>query len=281
MTPEESVAPSGIGPDDATVVEGFMPTDPLGLGDHPGGDRYHGPYKYQGPDSPVGQPDKDERHPYGFPWQGQGSQACKDARVASWLWFQDDMNEIDGAVPSMGIGDDPFADDDYRGQFCSQTLCAHVWTNEEGARVTFDLGDGNLTTDEVVAAVHDVRANRAAWGIEVLPESGILANVPHADADEAYCPADPHPDHVAVQEALYGTDLGAGPQYGKTCALSSRYLEYPGPSAPMNPVAIIDANYINPLSERRVGPYQVNYGWLFETYSFAGPLDPTFWRRFG
>ena len=281
MTPEESVAPAGVGLDDAVLLEGFLPTDPFGLGHHPDGDRYHGPYKYQGPGSPVGQPDKGERHPLGFPWQGQGSQACKDARVASWLWFQDDMAGIDGSVPDMEIGDDPFADDDYQGEFCTQMGCAKVWANERGARVTFDLGDGDLTRDEVVAAIQDVRTNRAAWGIAVHPESGILANVPDADADEPYCLPDAHPDHVAVQDALYATDLGAGPQYGKSCAASRQYLQSVGPLAPFDPVALVEANYVDPATERRIGAYEVNYGWLFETYSFAGPLDPTFWRRFG
>ncbi len=281
MTPEESVAPAGVGVDDAVLVEGFMPSDPLGLGEHPDGDRYHGPYKYQGPDSPVGQPDKGERHPFGFPWQGQGSQACKDARVASWLWFQDDMAGIDGSVPDMQIGDDPFIDDDYQGEFCTQIGCVSVWANELGARVTFDLGDGDLTTGEVVAAVQEVRANRAEWGIAILPESGIFANVMHAEAEEGYCRPDAHPDHIAVQDALYGTDFGAGPQYGKACALSKRYRESTGPVAPIDPVALIEANYVDPVTERRIGAYQVNYGWLFETYYFAGPPDPTFWRRFG
>lgn len=282
MTPEESVAPSGVGLDDAVLVEGFQPTDPFNPGDHPGGDRYHGPYKYQGPDSPVGQPDKRERHPFGSPWQGQGSQACKDARVASWLWFLDDVAELDDGLPDLGIGDTPFADDTYRGAFCFDVGCADVWSSGEGARVAFDLGDRDLTADEVAAATMALHNNRAAWGIPILPQAGVLANTPYPYVDDPLCQfRDDHPDHVAVHDAVFSADLGAGPQFGVACAQGERFRRNPGPVMPIDPRTLIAVNYVDPVTEQRIGPYQVNYGWLLETYSFVGVLDPTYWKRFG
>lgn len=47
-----------------------------------------GPYRYQGPNSPGDQPDRRERHPLGFPWEGLHSDGCRRANVASWHWSQ-------------------------------------------------------------------------------------------------------------------------------------------------------------------------------------------------
>lgn len=283
MTPEESTAPQGPEVGDLMLVEGFTGPDPLNLQEeeYPGGDKYHGPYKYQGPASLVGQPDRGERHPLGFPWTGRGSQACKDARVASWHWFLDGMAEMDPTLAHMNVVDDPRDDDDYRGEFCTPGVaCAEVWANEDGARVAFDNGDGKLTVDNVAASLQALRANRAAWGIRVLPEAGVLANAYYADESSPACLLYAHPDHRAVRDAIYTVDFGAGPQFGGMCA-DRFFLESPGPVLVTDPATLVFTNYVDPLTEHRIGPYNVNYGWLFPTYQFTGSLDPTFWRRFG
>ena len=70
QTADETKAGGGDpGPANGTVGEGFTGGEPGILG----------PFKYQGPDSPVGEPDKGERRPLGNPWQGQGTKACGDA----------------------------------------------------------------------------------------------------------------------------------------------------------------------------------------------------------
>ena len=283
MTPEESTSPQRPEIGDLTVVEGFTGPDPLNLQgeEYPGGDKYHGPYKYQGPASPVGQPDKGERHPLGFPWMGRGSQACKDARVASWHWFLDGMAEMDLTLADMNVVDDPRANEDYRGEFCTPGVaCAEVWANADGARVAFDNGDGKLTVDNVAASLQALRANRAAWGIRVLPEAGVLANAYYADESSPHCSTYAHPDHRAVRDVIYTVDFGAGPQFGGMCA-DRLFLESPGPVVVNDPATLVFTNYVDPLTEHRIGPYNVNYGWLFPTYQFTGSLDPTFWRRFG
>lgn len=157
-----------------------------------------GPYKYQGPNSPVDELNEGETRPIIDPWEGQGSKECKKARVASWHWFMDDMHELDGSGTSfeIGAGNNPWADDDFMGEFCPEVDghpspdhtthpgndpkdkhtvaplwdpalgCVEVWADEHGARVSFDLGntnsiplpDGSWTFDEGLFDEHDVVA---------------------------------------------------------------------------------------------------------------------------
>jgi hypothetical protein len=69
-----------------------------------------------------------------------------------------------------------------------------------------------------------------------------------------------------------------GPREAEARAL--RIVANPGPVAFVNPVTLYRANELDPVSERRIGPILVAYGWLWDTYSFHGKLDGTFWRRF-
>ena len=206
-----------------------------------------GPYRYEGPDSPVGEPNQAERHPFENPWQGMDTPACGRAKVASWHWFLDDVAAFDPGFPDFGISKsatgDPWADDDYQGSFCAPGKpsksdskprrhkglgCADVWADELGARVVFDLGDGGwpawdptylepnpFTEQDVIAAIERVRTNRERWGMPTLPEAGLMAASPGCDPVEAGDPG--HRDHEAVQNALYEHDFGIGAQFGVVC----------------------------------------------------------------
>lgn len=253
-----------------TIAEGF-------LGYHLGN---AGPWAYQGPDSPVGEPDKGERHPLGNPWQGQGTQACKDARVAAWHWFLDAMATHDPTMASMGVADDPYDADTYRGRFCgngAKTLgCARVWATGDGARVVFDAGDQDLSSDEVITGLELVRQQRARWGLPAaLPEGGIVAAVPGPPPG-----CREHVDHAEIRDVLYGHDFGAGPQWGVSCDPSDpRFLDSPAPPMPFDPIDL-RMNKVDPHTEQRQGTYNVNYGWLYDTYVFSGSTGMA-WRRFG
>lgn len=259
--------------------------------------QWSGPHKYQGVGSPgPGQPDKGERHPFGNPWQGQGTQACKDARVASWHWFHDDAAAMDSGLPSFDVVDDPEADDDYVGEFCEPPhlgngapgsdliLCAKVWRNADGARVAFnspDVRDNPLnfeyTRNHTIRAIELLRANRAPWGLPLLPEVGILANAYHYEGD--VCLVYAHPQHKAVQEAILNHDFGAGPQYGSVACPADPRLE--GSSLEVHPWddTLDDIQWVDPITQQRVGPYNVNYGWLFEEFTLTEG-NPFVWRRF-
>lgn len=264
-----------------------------------------GPYRYQGPNSPVGQPNLGERHPYGDPWQGLHTQACKDARIASWHWFLDDTEHL-GSGASLGIGDDPWQDDDYQGRRCppgaggsgpgrpisKRIGCADVWSDTNVARVSFDLGnlafgaeEGNLLThEEVVAAVETVRDDRAAWGIPLLPERGMVsAGVYFAGnpGDPTCLDQDDHRDHRVVQEVLSQHDFGAGPQYGPSSCPSDPNLKGAGAVfLPADPATLVAVQYVDPHTRERIGPGPVNYGWVFSTYGFNKSKD-LYFKRFG
>lgn len=243
---------------------------------------FQGPYRYQGPGSPVGEPDKGERAPLGYPWQGKGTPACKAARTASWHWFLDAMAESDETLPDMEVESDPLADDDYRGEFCSDAIgCALVWANDVGARVAFDLGDSNLMPTEVTAALQTLRESRGLWGIRELPEAGVLAASRWSDGSGGcVVDTDGHPDHGAVHQALFEVDLGAGPQYGNAgCPTDPRYVQHPGPVFVEDPIRLFRVNEVDPVTEQRIGPRQVAYGWLWDTYSFAS-TNAFYWKRF-
>lgn len=253
-------------------VEGITGEGFAGLG-------LEGPYRYQGPDSPVGEPDKGERHPFGNPWQGKGTLACRLARMASWHWFLDDMAADDASLPDMRIDRHPMRDDDYVGRRCAAGLCAHVWANRDGARVAFDLGDGNLTAGEVRQAVATLRRSRHRWKLPSLREAGVIAASYHYEGGTPGCTFDDHPDHAAVQEALFVDSGDAGPHFGSTCAVDDRHLAHPGPPALIDPVTLVRTNLVDPVTEQRIGPFTVNYGWLWDTYSMVGSPVDRFWQR--
>lgn len=279
--PASEVEPAGDpGPANATLLEGF------GQGVPPA----KGPYKFQGPGSPVGEPDRGERAPLGDPWQGRGTVDCQRARVASWHWVLDDMAGIDAALPSFEVAGAPWRDDSHQGRFCRKKLCADVWATGEGARVAFDLPDSGfeiesatpLTAARITDALQRLRRNRRKWGLPTLPERGVLANAYHYGGDDPVCANVAfydHADHRAVQEAIYSTPQGAGPQVGPACVRDPRVEAHPGPIPVRDPAWAYQLNAIDPLTEQRQGPFVVNYGWLFPTYQFGGNPENAYWQR--
>lgn len=261
-----------------------------------------GPFKYEGPDSPVGEPDLGERHPLGNPWVGQNTEACADARIASWHWFLDGQFRIDGIGTDLAVVNDPEEDDDYRGRFCpaghqgqgqgrpveKQIGCAQVWADDRGARVVYDLGDADFihdvhhpsqfTTGQVTAALQTTRENRAKWGIPLLPETGVLSANPFGDG--VSCDRANSFDHDVVNRAIryhdQGLPLRVGRMYCETESLAEgadvRHIVE-------NPASLVLRNLIDPATGTRVGPALVNYGWLFPDYVFWGcDVNCLFWE---
>ena len=293
VTPEEAksqagtdlLAPSNIG----TFGSQFeLPTGTLEVSS--------GPYKYEGRDSPVGEPDKGERHPLGYPWVGQGSDACGDARIASWHWFLDEQFRIDGIGTDLAVAGDPEDDDDYKGTFCpsghqgrgrgqpldKQIGCARVWSDELGARVVYDLGDSRFmdgtyypsvfTADQVTAALQATRENRAKWGIPTLPETGVLT--PNIYGDGTSCKKSHSFDHDVVNQAIRHQDQGLPLRAGRmACAKDALGAGATVRHLVENPASLVARNLIDPVTGTRFGPALVNYGWLISDYMFFGCLE--------
>ena len=272
-----------------------------------------GPYRYEGPNSPVGEPDKGERV-YGYPWEGQGSRACARAQVAAWHWFLDEAHLIDGIGTTMQV-DDPWADDDFRGRHCfepsakvqaqlphrrQRQICADVWANAESARVAFDLPDvfsivedgkqsySDLTFGEeaVAEALAFLRTNRATWGIPVLPEAGILAVGEYGGSP---CNSRASSAHTPVLDVVRWHDLDIGEQAGALAACGEGVEDPYGQgddvehvsTIAMNPATLVAWNVVDPATGTRIGPVVKNFGWLLPNYAFDGSVGSTFWRRTG
>jgi hypothetical protein len=256
----------------------------------------NGPYKYEGPDSPIGEPDEGERHPYGFPWVGQNTKACADANIASLHWMLDDMHALYHTGTDMDVSGDPRADDDYVGLRCppaserrgrpDPTHCADVWANDEGARIVFHLVDSPyldgfspsaFDLQDVIDVIALARANRTSWGLPDLPELGAFTPAGYCDRPDA--PPD-NPDHKIVSDAVRYGDLR--PNWGIACEGSTYYHGAERITLSQSPDSLLAMNWIDPVTNRRVGPTNVDYGWLTPEYYYDG-CDPainpcSFWQ---
>jgi len=159
---------------------------------------------------------------------GLWTTTCEEARLNSWRDFLSDMSDTDPSVPGtfrdrgrverLASRSAPVCRRDADTSTCARRdRGARLWTDTagHGSLVVFDLGDRDLTSQEVVWAMRTVRDNPTKLGIDPsLPSRGVVGS--YANTDHAGCFTYGHPDHLAVSEALIGTDLGLGPQLAAT-----------------------------------------------------------------
>ena len=95
-----------------------------------------------------------------------------------------------------------------------------VWSDRDGrgALIAFDLGDGDLTVAEVVRAVGTLIQRPGHFGLDARPVGRIIETYEYSGVTPG-CARYPHPDHVAVNEALRRHDFGARAQLSSTCSL--------------------------------------------------------------
>lgn len=235
-----------------------------------------GPHWYEGPNSPVGRPDYNERMPVPNPWSGKWTSACKQARVESFRTFLETMAASDvslpraptsrgrfcfGGMPSDGLAPTvvDYTDANGNGGVASESRCADVWSNSVGAIVMFDLGDGDLRPAEVIWALQQVRANKAQLGIPALPELNVIG-ASYYNTQYTNCATYGHTDHRAIHTALWNTNLGAGPQYVRTCTSDPDITNTGGRIS-----SVSDATHARTFQmsgNTRLGPNPRIYGWL-------------------
>lgn len=229
--------------------------------------------------------------------QGRWTDSCSSARLNSWRTFIAEMAETDSTLPGQLV------DLGSRGPFSSAgvTVCrrdngndgpcdvndrtAKVWhdTQGRGALVAFNLGDGDLTVNEVTWAIDTVRQNRAALGLDTsLPEHNIIGAA-FSNRQYTNCFKYEHGDHYAVHSSLYNHNFGVNYQVGATCKSD--------PDAVLDPIvtsASVQKAFEVDSSGFRIGAHVNNYGWLHAEYY---PIDrngqdelfhaeQSFWRRF-
>ncbi len=209
--------------------------------------------------------------------EGRWSDSCERARIASALAFFSDMADRDSTVPGdfaepivAGPFDDPRnvvcrVDD---GEECnSSNRSASVWADRDGrgAVVFFDLGDGDLSAEEAVWAISVVLHQRAALGLESTPPvAGLVGGFAN---DSSHCFSYPHPDHLAVHEALFSFDFGLGFQMAATCA-SGRDVKVHGTVSndAVDAAFRVSGPDQNAIGAERLGAHVKHFGWLHNDY---------------
>lgn len=221
-----------------------------------------------------------EAAPPGDAYRGKWSSGCREARVQSWHRFLDAMADYDASLSkppfrgryvasgSAGVSMPSRVDADGR---VVESRAFEVWADEKSARVVFDLGDNDLTPDEVTWAVQAVRARRRALFPRIAEGSVVASSYRNVDPR---CDFYDHHDHRSVHVAIFGTNQGTpGPQLGRTCihdpdvANGGRIVDVDADI--FEKAMAVDAPAIDPErypNARRVGAFQIHYGWLMENY---------------
>ena len=138
---------------------------------------------------------------YPSPW-AKGSQGCVNARLGSNFNTLTKMGTVDSTLPTGYT---------YRGTYTlpsdgtvvSSRVVAVYSGGTFGTILSFNMGDGNLTSSEVVWAIHSIQNNLGLLGIPALPIHNILG--PYRNLSNPGCAVYDHPDHYAIQSALFNT----------------------------------------------------------------------------
>lgn len=209
---------------------------------------------------------------------GRFTDACAEARIASFTNFFRDMGQVDDTVPSdFGPArvTAPLPDPERvvcrldEGEECITNTTVEVLEDARGrgALLIFDLGDGDVTEAEVAWAVHSVLN---VFVPELLPETtrvaGIIGGYSTPEAGFPGCFSYPHPDHLAVDRALWTIDFGTGFQASATCATDPRRQLYARVSALSTEHAFRTEPAPGATEVLRTGAHTANYGWLHAAY---------------
>lgn len=236
----------------------------------------------------------------GHPWSGRWTPGCSGERLAAFHRFMDGMavrdRHLPHSPPFVGTffpggttidGSEP-SRHDWDGQNGNpspySSRAVKVWRDAKGARVVFDLGDGDLTTAEVVWALETVKANKAAWDLPALPE---YAHIGASFYNASYpdCTVYTHRDHRAIHDALWAYKFGASHQWARTCASDPDVAATGGRVKEITRGTHEHAFAGSATS--RVGQHAIHYGWLANPY-FSSCEDgclfarvQAFWRQSG
>ncbi len=226
---------------------------------------------------------------------GRWTEDCQEGRIDATIGYLADMSQADPTVPGdfeeprnfeipvedgapLPGGQQLCRMDGEDNQVCDASVRdVRVWLDSEdrGAVIFFNLGDGDLTVDNVELALRTLLDSREDWGLAPELEVGTLVGA-FANDGSKWCFSYPHPDHLAVHEALRNIDFKVGPQMGATCFLDpnqkmSAFVNRKSTRASFN----IDAD------GNRLGAHEQRYGWLHaETYPLSSILQNTLFQRF-
>lgn len=242
---------------------------------------------------PAHDPRTGELPPVPLP-EGKHSPSCEAARKEAFFGFLTAMADDDPSLPASFVYEGvqgPFDRRGYRlcrfdGDDCVSDRTAEVYSSSRGSIAWFNLGDADLTAEEVEWALTTVRDNAAAFGIDTSLESRSLIGASYWNHSHPECASYAHDDHRAVHEALWDTDFAVGYQAAATCAADPR-------ASVERHVSMTSFDTAFRVSgEQRIGAHPVHYGWLAADAPGYWPGDyegqdkvfhrkQSFWVRFG
>jgi hypothetical protein len=181
-----------------------------------------------------------------------------------------------GANPNAGLTIPQNLNDGANSSANARTVTWYV--GADSARVQFDLGDGNLTKDEVTWALNYVRSERGAGKLLAqapAAEYGVIAaGYSNVNGTYYHCYTYGHHDHRAIQESIYNVrfipvDGFPHPQYGATCGhgqtVTSSHAQA-GTDPDVYRVDNMDAKGISGLYDSHMlnssSYFQNRFGWL-------------------
>lgn len=228
-----------------------------------------GPYSYQGPGSPVGQPNYGEQSP-GSPWGGKNTAECKAGRIAAAIEVMRDRARSDPTLPNVDVDSGvktltnpattreglPPRRNDNGVDYTSRSVRVFSSSNGNGKVLFFDLGDSDVRPAEVEWAVKAIKANKALLGISSsFTDYNGVAAFSNTGAI-AGCAEYGHADHRAVHDAFFNYDMDIGRQYGRTCTTD------PDSGRTTDIGSSFNQQHFAAASGSRTGPFQRRYGWL-------------------
>jgi len=208
---------------------------------------------------------------------GKWTTSCAQARINSFLTFTKKMSQSDPSIPGdwQALGskgafpaNGATLNRNDNGTVYAASRSADVFVDRQGrgAVISFNLGDGDLTEQEVKWAIQTTMNNRAALGINTtLTNYNILGT--YYNNSYTQCVKYPHPYHYAVHRAIYHHTYGVVYQSASTCATD------PDTSRSLT-VSSASAN----AAWSSTGAFPTAYGWL-SAYKLSTDQSQIFMQR--
>lgn len=221
-----------------------------------------------------------ETQPSNPPWNagGQWSSACIASRRSSTLGQLNDRAATDPTLPTF-VGSSPstkcFSGNTRAGlppqrkdgglPYTSNCAVVYQSTNGYGTAIFFDLGDADLTKEEVEWAVLAVKNNKSYVGVANLPDFNIIGGYRNLVNYGTACAVYDHTDHRAVHEALWNYSMGVTVRWGRTCTNDPDSSTSNG-GRTATVTAVDQSSAIAMVGSTRTGTLQKRYGWLIDGY---------------
>lgn len=151
------------------------------------------------------------------------SEACANLRLESWLGFYEAMLDAEptGEATVVSLEDESVGarDDDGVGVMPGDPL---VWKQGSDVLIAFDLGDGDLTVEEVQWATDTVLGNPEAFMLDTDFVADAFIGPYYYSGNDKKCFVYEHEDHLAVVDVLKSVEFGDAHRYAPTCASDVR-----------------------------------------------------------